>query len=70
MYINYFILPFILFASASVIADVIRTDIEEKVEIAPGESYQLEIKSDNDPVELFWQTLSPEECLSSTCIKI
>ncbi|GEM_PF-2843381 len=59
----------LLFVSAAS-ADVIRTDVEPALSIAPDETKVIVIESKyGKPVELFWQTLSPESCKNSACVK-
>jgi len=51
-------------------ADVIRAEIESDLSIAPGETKTIVLESKNGTaIETFWQTLKPEECTSSACIK-
>ena len=68
MLILIFIITFLLTSNA--FADVIRTDIEPNLSIAPGETKNITLKSEyGKPLETFWQTISPEECTSSACIR-
>ena len=63
-----FIFTFILISTVN--ADVIRTDVESNLSIAPGKTKNIIMQSGHGkPVEIFWQTLSPEECTRSACIK-
>jgi hypothetical protein len=59
-----------LFLISTVHADVIRTDVEPNLSIAAGETKNIVMESEyGKPIETFWQTLSPEECTTSACIK-
>lgn len=54
----------------SAYADIIRTDVESNLSIAAGETRNIVMLSEyGKPIETIWQTLSPEECTRSACIK-
>lgn len=59
---------FLLFATVN--AEVIRTDVASNLSIVPGETKYIVMESEyGKPIETFWQTISPDECTSSACIK-
>ncbi len=59
-----------LVLTSTVNADVIRTNVEPDLSISPGETKEVVLVSEyGKPIETFWQTLSPEECTNSACIK-
>ena len=70
MHFLYSIFICTLFMISIANADVIRTDVASNLSIAPGETKVIVMESEyGKPIETFWQTLSPEECTGSACIK-
>jgi hypothetical protein len=70
MRLFHFLTFLLILICTTVYADIIHTDVNSGLKVTPGEIKNIIIESEyGKPIEIFWQTISPEECTSSACIK-